>query len=392
LIDGSAIEISGGFDPYLSRSFNFQLSTFNFQLSTFNFPLSLLARAESFLQEWVAPRSHEIDRSPHLLRQALQGLGDRTLLALSVDADDATYRVIQEAIARYSGALAFLQAQHQSAAKMLWSSANTALKMAYLPHMAKGDRPIGVGFSHLRRTESPPVSAIAVPGGYRIDGCVPWVTGWDCFQAFILGAALPDGTAVFGLVPLATTAQPEGGSIALSNPLELAAMASTNTVTAQIQHWFLADRYVVKIEPPGWIHAHSQKNVLHHSFFALGCARAGLDVVWEIVQRRQQTCVTEAFTALDRQLLDCRQAIFSQQLDLPFDGSLQGDRADCNPVDLRARAIALAVRCGHAAVTVSGGAANLSQHPAQRIYREALAYTVFGQTVEVMSATLAQLF
>jgi len=63
-----------------------------------------------------------------------------------------------------------------------------------------------------------------------------------------------------------------------------------------------------------------------------------------------------------------------------------GDR-----LQLRAWAIDLAVRCAHAAVTVSSGAANYSDHPAQRVYREAMVYTVFGQTTPVMEATLARL-
>jgi len=30
---------------------------------------------------------------------------------------------------------------------------------------------------------------------------VPWVTGFGLFQEFIVAAALPDGQAVFGVVP-----------------------------------------------------------------------------------------------------------------------------------------------------------------------------------------------
>jgi hypothetical protein len=58
---------------------------------------------------------------------------------------------------------------------------------------------------------------------------------------------------------------------------------------------------------------------------------------------------------------------------------------------LRAWAIDLAVRCAHAAVTVSSGAANYSNHAAQRVYREAIVFTVSGQTTAVMEATLNRL-
>jgi alkylation response protein AidB-like acyl-CoA dehydrogenase len=60
-------------------------------------------------------------------------------------------------------------------------------------------------------------------------------------------------------------------------------------------------------------------------------------------------------------------------------------------LQLRAWAINLAVRCANAAVTVSSGAANYKNHAAQRVYREALVFTVSGQTTAVMEATLARL-
>ena len=60
-------------------------------------------------------------------------------------------------------------------------------------------------------------------------------------------------------------------------------------------------------------------------------------------------------------------------------------------LNVRAWAIDLAARAAHAAVTASSGAANSLEHPAQRIYREALVYTVSAQTTPIMEATLRRL-
>lgn len=57
----------------------------------------------------------------------------------------------------------------------------------------------------------------------------------------------------------------------------------------------------------------------------------------------------------------------------------------------RARCVELGVRAAHAAVTASGGAANLLDHPAQRIFREAMVYTLTAQTSDLQTATLARL-
>ena len=57
----------------------------------------------------------------------------------------------------------------------------------------------------------------------------------------------------------------------------------------------------------------------------------------------------------------------------------------------RSQAITLAGKCAHTAVAVSSGEANLLAHPAQRVYREALMFTISGQTTDVMEATLKEL-
>ncbi len=117
-------------------------------------PLHLLDIAESYLRKSVAPLAIQIDSSSESLREALKGLGERSLLALRVprewggsEVSEQTFRIFQELIARYSGALAFLQAQHQSAGGMLAASKNSSLKCQYLPRMSNGEILVGVGFS-----------------------------------------------------------------------------------------------------------------------------------------------------------------------------------------------------------------------------------------------------
>ena len=58
---------------------------------------------------------------------------------------------------------------------------------------------------------------------------------------------------------------------------------------------------------------------------------------------------------------------------------------------LRSQATNLAQRCSQAAVIVSSGAANYLNNSAGRVYREALLFSVSGQTIDVMEMTLKQL-
>ncbi|GAX42460.1 cyclase family protein [Tolypothrix sp. NIES-4075] len=345
---------------------------------------SILDTTNSFLLQEVAPKANEIDSDPQALFEALQGLGKLGLLALRSDkqVSEATFGDFQELIARYSGALAFVQTQHQSAAAMLSTSNNSTLKQAYLPQMSNGEVLIGVGFSHLRRQGEPLTLAVPVAGGYQLDGIVPWVTGWNLFQHFIVAATLPDGSAVFGIVPFVQTSQKSRGEITFTAPAQLAAMISSNTVSATLTRWFLPQERVVFIKPPGWIHENSKNNILRPTFLATGCAFAGLDIIEAAKESKSLPFINDAFDSLLQELTQCRTLIREAQ---------QKSIGTAERLQMRAWAIDLATRIAHAAVTVSSGSANYMHHPAQRIYREALVFTVTGQTTAVMEATLQRL-
>lgn len=349
----------------------------------------MLDSAKSYLSKIVALKANEIDKSPEALFEALQGLGNLDLLALRVPQKwggkgfgEVDYGNFQELVARYSGALAFLQTQHQSAAGMLVAGDNSQLQQEYLPLMGSGKVLLGIGFSHLRRRGEPIITAESLPGGYLINGVVPWITGFGFFQEFIVAAALPDGGAVFGIAPFQNTQQAWEGEITFNPPAELAAMNSTNTVSATLNNWFLPEELVVSIKPPGWIQENDRKNLLRATFLAFGCAEAGLDVIKSAFEKKSLSFIDDAFNSLQAELNSCRSAIAtSRQQEVEFSQKLQ----------LRAWAIDLTTRIAHGAVTVSSGAANYNHHAAQRVYREALVFTVSGQSSAIMEATLARL-
>ncbi len=346
----------------------------------------LLQQTEFYLKQQVSPNANQIDGCSKSLCQAFNGLGELGVLGLRIpqgwggpQLDAETFFKFQELIARYSGALAFLQTQHQSVAGILIQSSNAQLQAEYLPRMSHGLAKIGVGFSHLRRLGNPSIIAIPVTGGYQLNGVVPWVTGWGIFEEFVVAATLADGESVWGLVPFSEQKIGES-TIAFSSPMSLCSMTSTNTVTASFTQWFLPEEKVISIHPVGWIQDNDKTKVLNASFLALGCARAGLDLVETAFQKTDLSFIQDAFNTLTQELNQCRSQIFLTQNNSKISVS--------EKYQLRAWAIELALRCAHAAVTVSSGAANLNSHSAQRIYREALVFTVSGQTTELMEATL----
>lgn len=344
---------------------------------------------EDWLKE-IAPLANEIDGDAEQLKLVLQQMGDRSWLALKATKElggmglsEAEYRRLQIFLARTSGALTFLQTQHQSAVSKLMQSSNVSLRDRFFPDVGRGKPLVGVGFSHLRRRGKPMVEASELKsGGYEISGTVPWITGYGFFDWFILGATLADGRELYGLLPFQDRSQSEG-TIEFSQPMQLLAATATNTVSARLDRWYLSTADLVSINPPGAIHQSSKKNILNHGFYALGCAYAGLDILAEIAQKKQLDFIDSSWDSLQQEVQTReQQAIdYLRNRQITYAQKLQ----------LRAEAIALAQRCSLAAVTASSGAANYVYSSASRVYREALLFTVAGQTTDVMAASLKHL-
>ena len=128
-------------------------------------------QSKTLLETLIADQATAIDRDPAALAKAFQQLGENHLLGLLAPtswggqawSSDQVYQFIEQS-ARYSGALAFLQIQHQRAVQELAESTNEPLKEQYLRDATSGRLGLGVGYSHLRRPH-PPRTAQAEEGG-----------------------------------------------------------------------------------------------------------------------------------------------------------------------------------------------------------------------------------
>lgn len=350
----------------------------------------LLAKAEAFFRAHVEPVAQVIDQDAIALGQVLDAMGGADLLALrrphefgGPQISEAAFRKFQEMSARFSGSLSFLMTQHQSAVSMLAKSENQALKEHFLPHMGDGSKRMGIGFSQLRRPGPPVTQAITVKGGFRVSGLVPWVTGYSFFGWFLLGATLESGENMFAVVPLPPIGQTIDG-ITVSAPMRLAAMEAPQTVSLTLDSFFLPESDVAFVKPAAWAKTNDMINIVLQGHFALGCAQAGVDQIRAAMARRPNPATERAAELLDGAVAICRAD--AEGIVSGFDTPLTNEK-----LQIRARAIELATRCAHAAVVAHGGAANAIDHPAQRIYREALVFSVSAQTTEILEATLDRL-
>lgn len=345
-----------------------------------------LAEISEYLDERVRPIANTLDHDTELLRVALGGLVDQGWMALrrpqaygGPEVDEPTFRGFQELVASASGALAFLQTQHQSAVGMIAKSNNAEIMARVLPAAHTREGLIGIAFSQLRRPGPPLLTATPEGEGYRIEGKAPWATGYGIFPWLHAAAVLPDGRAVFFLCPF--RAQP---GIEIGPIMQLSAMQAAQTVAIEFTNYRVEPIDVVDIKAEGWIFRNDLVNITLQGFFALGCARAGIRIVAEAAERSGAEFLHEAHLALENELDDLRHRMHRAQ-------ATDGENTTREKLGLRAHAIELAVRCAHAGIVATSGAANSVQHPAQRIYREALVFSVSAQTSAIMEATLERL-
>ena len=88
----------------------------------------------------------------------------------------------------------FILTQRTGACRRIEGCQNTALKERLLPGLARGDLFATVGISHLttsrRHLAKPVLTAEAIPGGFRLEGMSPWVTGAAAADVIVMAAVL----------------------------------------------------------------------------------------------------------------------------------------------------------------------------------------------------------
>jgi alkylation response protein AidB-like acyl-CoA dehydrogenase len=198
------------------------------------------------------------------------------------------------------------------------------------------------------------LTARAVGGGWILDGSAPWVTGWGRIDVVHAGARDPNGGIVWALVDA------QAGPTLLAEPLRLAAMAASATVTLSFRKHFVAEDRVTSIQPVAEWAERDAATLRVNGSLALGVAG--------------RCCSLLGGSPLAEELRACRAAL---------------DRAAPQAMPkLRAWASDLAMRAAAMLVIAGGGRSILLDQHAQRLAREALFLLVFGQTASIRAAQL----
>ncbi|MGH9078395.1 MAG: acyl-CoA dehydrogenase family protein [Acidimicrobiales bacterium] len=333
--------------------------------------MTTLDAARHLADEVLFPEALAIEALPAVPRAQLDALAGAGLYGLygpagagGLDATAPEGQAVTEALAGGCLSVAFVWAQHHHAVRAVAASDRDGLGEEWLGPLCRGQRRAGVAFAGLRRPGPPVLTATPAPGGWRLEGHAPWVSGWGRIDAVHAGARHGDDV-VWALVD-ATASE----SLS-AEPLALAAVNSSATVTLRFSGHFVPSGRVTSVEAFADFRAGDARGLRANGSHALGVA--------------DRCCRLLAHAGTDTQATAQAVAAARDRLD----EAAAGNGADL--AGARAAASLVAVRAAMALVAAGGGRSVLAANHAQRLAREAMFLLVFGQTPDIRAAQLGEL-
>ncbi|MFJ5309322.1 acyl-CoA dehydrogenase family protein [Streptomyces sp. NPDC088350] len=326
---------------------------------------SLIAQARRLADDLLVPHAEQVDQEgvPATHIEAVKQSG---LLGVSAPvayggsaAPGAVARETAEILAGACCSTWFVQTQHHTPVMTLAKS-ELPVRERLLGPLARGELMSGVAYAHLRAYPRIPVRVTRERGGWRFEGTVPWYTGWGLNDVMLLAGVTDADEALFAF----TEAREQKGMRA-SDPMRLAALTASRTVSLELDGFWLPDDAVALRTPYAeWAKADRPKPT-NASPAVFGVAEAALALLDEDTSGPLRT-------RLDKVR---EQAYALAEHPVPHE-HLEERLA------LRTQAYEVLMTATTAAVVAGGGKALSVTSKAQRLAREALFLLVQGQTAE----------
>jgi len=317
-----------------------------------------LEEFERFLIERVAPRAAEMDREPEVLHSIFEEFKQQGGLTIRMPVDiggrmlsDRSYAAFRILLARYGGALSFLQAQHQVAVTWLTRAPSQDDMGSMYQRVLEDGIALGIGFL------SPRHRALEIEhdgAGFTLSGQLPWVTGHGFLQ-HVVTSFEHEGKRHFTLLPFRDCTR-ESGQLSFSEPVSLIVFNALNTVQARLDRWPVPHDQIFLSRP---VDA-QQEPERHNSVYTLAGACRGLqDLVHQLPHlpdgmQREYDRLTDGLERYEAAIMV----------------------AGGSPSELRAVAARLAHDWSALARWSYGGKALLVDHPVNRLARESWQYGV----------------
>jgi alkylation response protein AidB-like acyl-CoA dehydrogenase len=340
----------------------------------------LIDKARWIADEVLFPAALEVDGSgvlpaghlDLLAREGFYGMAGPPEAGGLAIPDLPTAARLVEVLASGCLATTFVWMQHHGAVGAVAHAERADLKEEWLEPLCRGVRRAGIALAALR-PGPPSVRATAVPGGYRLDGAAPWVTGWGMIDVLHTAARDESDTVVWSLVDAVP-----GPSLTV-RPLSLVAADASSTVEVRFTgHFVPAERVTGTLPYADWP-ARDAAGLRMNGSFALGVAARCVSLMTPTAASRPASAVAagDASDPLSAELETRRAA-----LDAATPEELPAARAAASEFAMRAATIL--------AVTAGARAVRRDDH-AQRLVREAMFLLVFGSRPAIRTELLARL-
>lgn len=328
-----------------------------------NHPLEqFFKNLEPLLQE-ISLHGNELDQDSNVLEKfysKLSALGGLHLL-IPIDqgglgGERSTWIEYNIKLAQYSGALLFLQAQHQSAiSKLKKALPNPKIEALFSTLITRN---IGIGV--FSTANKPLLSVKKEKQGYILSGQLPWVTGHNFFSDILFSFNDRD-KIIYGLLPFHAH-QKNDGIISVSDKLLPVVFSSTNTVKLTLANWYFSEVDVLFTEISNAKIPTEQPAIYNLA----GAAKALLNLASQ-GPHLQSPLAISTHHALEERWLEYQTKI------------LTGNHC---PLQLRATGLHLAEQCALFARVVCGANGLLESHPLPRICREVWQYAIGGNNIK----------
>lgn len=329
--------------------------------------LLALPDAERVIAACIAPFA---DDGTMVRRSSLDALAQAGFLGDAMNA--ATQREVAELIARADASTWFCWAQHFTPMRVIADGAPSTVSERWHAGLSSGALLAGVAFAHVRRAGEPNPIATRVPGGWRIDGSLDWVTSWDIADVVVVQVRIAEagpGRYVHLALPAGRSGGPVPGMV-VGEPLALLAMGSTHTRPARFDACVVDDDVVAGFSSAKAWHETDDDRTVDANPATFGVCRGALTELATLAHSRGDARMAELVDAFAAQCRELRGRAYA----------LAGHGPREERVAIRAQALDLVQRAASAVVIARAGSAMLDGSSAGRRAREALFLQVQAQT------------
>jgi alkylation response protein AidB-like acyl-CoA dehydrogenase len=289
------------------------------------------------------------------------------------DLDPLQLHLNYEHIASASLATALVLSQRDAAVGFIESTDNTALRDRLLPNLIENHVWTTIGISHLTTSHQSGtlLARVESDGGLMVDGVIPWSTGGGAADFIVAGALTDDAKQVVFVLP---TDRP---GVLVEPAMKMAMLAAAPTHAITCRHVRIEADEIVAGPAEKALAKRNKALPIGQSFAAFGLARGALG----LIERLESPSAQTALFSLRQQLQELSHSVHN------FNAQPETHDLQSGPL-LRSECNALAIRATHAAVTLHKGTGLRTDHPAQRLAREALFLLVWSTPLSVMDRTL----